>query len=125
MEALDQIYFEILTAGLIAVRDAGANDDTARCRAEAEHIHNIPSLIGEQNIQRHLYYATVERRRYLDWVVASGRQDVLDYARLAYSWRWKRMDEILGIASESMPWEEGKVDGVGHKRDITDYDKPQ
>ena len=95
MDALDRIYWDILKAGLIAVRDAGANGDTARCRAEAEHIHNIPSLIGEQNIQRHIYYATVERQRYLDWVLSCGQAETQEYARMAYSWRWKRMDEIL------------------------------
>jgi hypothetical protein len=98
MKALDAAYWRILTLGLIAVRDAAANNDVARCGAEAEHIHNIPSLIGEENIHRHVYYFTMERRAYLDWIAASGRDDLQQWASLSYSAAWKEMDEALTTA---------------------------
>ena len=95
MKTLDAAYWRILKNGLVAVRDAAANRDIARCGAEAEHIHNIPSLIGEDNVHRHVYYFTVERKAYLDWVAASGRDDLQKFVSLAYSTAWKEMDEVL------------------------------
>ncbi len=98
MKSLDPSYWRILTLGLVAVRDAAANGDIARCRAEAEHIHNIPSLIGEDNVHRHMYYLTMERKAYIDWVTASGRDDLQKFVSLAYSTAWKEMDEVLATA---------------------------
>jgi hypothetical protein len=98
MKTLDAAYWRILKAGLIAVRDAATNGDVARCRAEAEHIHNIPSLIGEENVQRHLCYFSEERKAYMEWIAASGRAELKMWMSLAYFDAWREMDEALTAA---------------------------
>lgn len=99
MQSLDPAYRRILQIGIVAVRDAAANGDIERCRVEAEHIHNIPSLIGEENVQRHLYYVSCERKAYKDWIAASGRADLQKFMTLAYSNAWREMDEALTLVA--------------------------
>jgi hypothetical protein len=97
MEELYAIYLKILTAGLIAIRDAAAAGDPARCKAEAEHLHNLPSLIGEPNKQRHLYYISAEKTAYLKWVLSSKRKDLMEFVSLAYMSYWNRIEQILAV----------------------------
>ena len=56
MQELDKLYLAILQSGLAAIRNASHKGGVDYIREEAEHLHEIPSLIGENNIQRHLYY---------------------------------------------------------------------
>jgi len=97
MDSLDRIYSRLLQSGLIAIRDAAEAGDLPRCTAEADHIHNIPSLIGEHNLHRHVYYATKERKAYLDWVLSVGRKELREYVSLVYEPEWEQMDKILGL----------------------------
>lgn len=66
MEELNHIYKTVLTLGLLEIRNAALSGDATRCHFEAEHLHNLPSLIGEENIERHLYYLNKERVRYVE-----------------------------------------------------------
>ena len=66
MEKLDHIYKNILTLGLLEIRNAAQAGDAQRCHFESEHLHNLPSLIGEENIERHFYYFNRERMRYVE-----------------------------------------------------------
>jgi hypothetical protein len=99
MKELDKIYLEILRSGLVAIRDAADSGDLHRCKAEAEHLHNLPSLLGEQNKERHLYYVSTERTAYLEWVLSTKRRDLMEFVSMAYFPYWQEMDEILGIES--------------------------
>jgi hypothetical protein len=101
MDLLDPIYWRLLTHGLIAIRGAAEAGDLPRCRVEAEHIHNIPSLIGEANIQRHVYYATTEREAYIEWVLSTGRKELRDHALFLCSLAWREMDTVLGLRGAS------------------------
>lgn len=73
MSTLDQIYLTILKIGLVSLREAGASGDSKRCEYEAEHLHNIPSLIGEGSRDRHLYYFNHERNRFVESARAHAR----------------------------------------------------
>lgn len=97
MEELDAVYMKILGGGLTAIRDAAGAGDLPRCQAEAEHIHNIPSLIGEKNKLRHLDYLGVQRTLYLEWVLSTKRKDLKKFVSLVYIPCWDRMVSILGI----------------------------
>ena len=68
MSKRDQIYIRILEHGLLRLRDAGLLGMTEYCAIEAEHLHNLPSLIGEANERRHEYYFEKERPYYLERV---------------------------------------------------------
>jgi hypothetical protein len=104
MESLDALYWRILQSGLISIRDAAGEGDLARCRAEAEHIHNIPSLISEENVNRHIYYAMQEREAYIEWVLSTGRKDLCERALLVFAGEWEAMDSVLGLSGN--PYDE-------------------
>jgi hypothetical protein len=66
MRSRDEIYIDILHAGLLFIRAAGWSNNVRICEIEADHLHNIPSLIGEKNDLRHRYYFDVERMSYIE-----------------------------------------------------------
>ena len=101
MESLDALYWNILKSGLISTCAAAGEGDLSRCRAEAEHIHNIPSLIGEQNVARHLYYATQEREAYIQWLLSTNRKELREHALLVFGSEWQQMDAVLGLPAIS------------------------
>jgi hypothetical protein len=53
-----EILGEILTAGLLRIR---ASDDIARCKLEADHLHNLPRLLADYKPELLDCYWTVER----------------------------------------------------------------
>jgi hypothetical protein len=57
----DSVYLHILHFGLLRLRDAAGAGYAEYCRVEADHLHNLPSLIGEQSESRHDYYYHAER----------------------------------------------------------------
>jgi hypothetical protein len=65
MTERDSIYVQILHHGLLRIREAAAQGHLAYCAVESEHLHHIPSLIGETNEHRHSYYYWKERAFYL------------------------------------------------------------
>lgn len=97
MNELDRLHLTILYAGLVAIRNAAQRGDLAWCKAESEHLHEVPSLIGETNVRRHVYHATAVRRAYLDWVARDGGEDVREFVDTWYSLAWRQMDRLLGI----------------------------
>ena len=66
MQARQQAYAEILRWGLLAIREAAYAGKTKVCEIEADHIHNLPSLLDEPNEARHHFYIGQERDYYLD-----------------------------------------------------------
>ena len=64
MTERDKAYLAILCFGLQRIRDAAEQGYTAYCAVEADHLHNIPSLIGEKNEHRHTYYIEKEKELY-------------------------------------------------------------
>ena len=65
MTPRDQAYLDILGFGLLRIREAAGQGLIAYCAIESEHLHNIPSLVGESNELRHKYYFEQERDYYL------------------------------------------------------------
>jgi hypothetical protein len=100
MNEFDVIYLKILHHGLRAIRDATFASDLDWVRAESEHLHNLPSLIGESNIHRHLYYASKEKGAYLRWVYSGSRRDVIDFVESFYARNWEELDKALQSQSQ-------------------------
>jgi hypothetical protein len=83
-----------------------------QCKAELEHIHNPPSLTGECNVHRHLYYRSArsaEKTAYLEAVRASEQKDWKGFVVMAYLPRWKQIEEILEV---DKILGRGKPDGI-------------
>jgi hypothetical protein len=86
MTERDQIYVEILHAGLIALKNASYGGDVEYWKVESDHLHNLPSLIGESNELRHDYYFDKERTLYLERVAACNRNSAHPLARYRELW---------------------------------------
>ena len=99
IESVSRVYLWILDCGLTAGRDAGLSGNLVRCTAELEHLHNLPSLIGERNVHRHLYYIGAERTMYLKSVIENNQLDWKEFVALAYLRRWKELEEMLRVKS--------------------------
>jgi hypothetical protein len=97
MNELDRLYIELLYHGLVAIRNASVAGDLELCQAASELLHEVPSLIGEANRQRHLYQALPVRQAFLHWIARSERQDVRHLTEVWFAPLWKRIDALLGI----------------------------
>ncbi|QDV72062.1 hypothetical protein K2D_01820 [Planctomycetes bacterium K2D] len=95
MNVLDQLYIRLLHHGLQILRDAAACRDTAWSHAEAELLHNVPSLIGESNLRRHAYFWDQERRAYLAWLEQSENPRAVSKAKTFYDPIWREMEVEL------------------------------
>lgn len=110
MNELNALYAKLLHYGLLLIRDALSSNDTEWAHAQAEMLHNIPSLIDEPNVHRHHYFWSCERVAYIQWVEADGREHVRRHTAMFYEPVWQEMKPILmdsfskaGILAEELP----------------------
>src|SRR5436309_2356627 len=101
MKELDPLYLSLLHWGLISVRNASYAGDINWCRAEAEHLHEIPTLIGDENIFRHFDYARRMRRIFLSWLEQANNPELKKFVDDLYCPIWKKMADILTTAVKS------------------------
>ena len=92
MTERDSIYVQILHQGLLRIRDSAALGHLQYCAVESEHLHNVPSLIGESNEKRHLYYFSQERAHYLEHVDRSIPG--VDFTLRRYEELWSRLSQF-------------------------------
>jgi hypothetical protein len=59
------ILLDILGQGLLQARAAGWSGDAARVAVEADHVHNLPSLLADYSPAPLRYYWDAERAAYL------------------------------------------------------------
>lgn len=89
MQARQQAYAEILRWGLLAIREAAYAGKTTVCEVEADHFHNLPSLLDEPNEARHHCYIGQERSYYLERVDQLGDAEYAAERRRFYEQPWK------------------------------------
>jgi hypothetical protein len=89
MQARQQAYAEILRWGLLAIREAAYAGKTKLCEIEADHIHNLPSLLDEPNEARHHCYVVQERAYYLDRLGQVGDAEYAANRKRYYEQPWK------------------------------------
>ena len=94
MTERDKIYASILGFGLSHLRDAARLGLVEYCAIEADHLHNVPSLIGETNELRHRYYFEKEREHYLERVDRSVLR--VDFVLARYEELWSELLKLCG-----------------------------
>jgi hypothetical protein len=94
MSERDRIYLEILGWGLCRIRDAASQGWSAYCAVEAEHLHNLPSLVQEANEHRHSYYFDSERTFYLERV--DRTLPGVDMTLRRYASLWRELEQLRG-----------------------------
>ena len=84
----ERAYLELLQHGLVRVRNVAYAGQVDLCQIEADHLHNIPTLIGESNEHRHVYYIVQERGLYLQRLRELGAKEYLEQASIWYAEPW-------------------------------------
>src|SRR5438067_593792 len=96
MRDLDSFYAHLLSVGFVVMREAAESVDQDWLDAEFELLHNVPSLIGEGNIERHRYFWSQERTHYIEWASAVGRENAKSRMLTYYQPIWNEMEPIVG-----------------------------
>jgi hypothetical protein len=95
MNELDTFYVRLLQVGFMVLRQAFESGDQKWLKAELELFHNIPSLLGEGNVERHRYFWFSERDFYIGWLSTHGREEPLSRMRTFYEPIWNEMEPLL------------------------------
>jgi hypothetical protein len=95
MRELDSYYTHLLTVGFVVMRQAAESADRECLDAEFELLHNVPSLIGEANAERHRYFWHQERTHYIQWASTAGREKAQSRMLTYYQPIWAEMEPIV------------------------------
>jgi len=95
MSELDHLYARLLQVGFLVLNQAFESGNQDWVRAEIEMLHNIPSLLGEENAERHRYYWTGERHHYLDWLSQHGTSEACSRMRTYYEPIWNEIEPLV------------------------------
>ena len=101
MESLDHLYIEILRLGLILLRNAVASGNIEWSVQEVEHLHEVPSLIGDANPVHHLAYWDMSQGSYREWVQRQD-PDVQDCILAFYESIWIKMRPLMTELQDSV-----------------------
>lgn len=94
MNTIDRLYIELLSHGLAALRNAMQRGAFEYCRCESEHLHEVPSLIGNNNMAVHEFYLTVTRVTYTQCINAIGGSGNAFLDR-RYAHLWGELERIV------------------------------
>jgi len=84
-DEIRKLLLNILRTGILEIRAAGWDGKAALCAIEADHLHNLPGLIGNLKPEPLKYYFNVERLAY-----GTLSNDTLKFAS-----DWKRLEELM------------------------------
>jgi hypothetical protein len=93
----DRAYLDILHYGLVLLRNFACGGRLGFCPIEAEHLHEIPTLIGEANEHRHVYYLRGTRGLYLEQLRELGDAVYLEQVSVWYASPWQVLAEAAGM----------------------------
>jgi len=91
----DELYRKLLHAGFVLLREASAVGDLEWITAEIELLHNVPSLINEDNRLRHDYFWFQERVAYLEWGAKAKLEAQKTLSKLRYDPLWAAMQPLF------------------------------
>lgn len=95
MTDLDRLYALQLQVGFIVLRHAIESGDQVWVDAELELLHNIPSLLGEPNRRRHIYFWKEEIGHYLEWMLNHGSDEARSQMKTFYESIWSEHDSLI------------------------------
>src|SRR6266568_4736065 len=95
MYELDMLYARLLRAGFIVIRLALNSRNWDWLEEEYELLHNVPSLIGETNRERHRYFWFKERIHHMEWASTPGREEAQARMLVYYKPIWDEMEPLV------------------------------
>ncbi len=94
----DRAYLDLLHFGLVQLRNFAGNGRRLEfCPIEAEHLHEIPTLIGDDNEHRHLHYLRGTRELYLQQLRVLGDALYLEGVSIWYTGPWRVLADAAGV----------------------------
>jgi hypothetical protein len=122
---IDSLYAQTLQVGFLVLRQAFESGIRDWINAELELLHNVPTLIGETNKERHRYFWHKERRRYMDWASAPGRDQAKSRMMTYYQPIWDEMEPLMTQFLDPLT-EEGRSSHAGYEASsVTTWLGPQ
>lgn len=103
MSELDNLYARMMQVGFLVLRQAIDSGNEDWMRAEIGLLHNVPSLLGEENFERHRYFWNQERDQYLNWLLSYGSAEARSRMRTYYEPLWKEMEPWLTQSDQTAP----------------------
>jgi hypothetical protein len=85
-----RVVLQILEVALLQIRASGWADDSGRCALEADHVHNLPSLLKNYSDELLRFYWEVERPAYIKRCAPEDLQ--------AYEPLWASLAELVPTA---------------------------
>jgi hypothetical protein len=95
MNDLDPLYAKLLSLGFVVLKQAAQSGNRDWLAAELEMLHNVPSLLGEDNVERHRYYWFSERQHYIDWASTPGHEAAKSRMLTYYEPVWREMEPLV------------------------------
>jgi hypothetical protein len=93
----EQADLDLLHRGLVLLRNFAHSGDVELCRIEADHLHNIPTLLHEENERRHESYIRGERGLYLRRLPERGAAEYLEQVDIWYTGPWRVLARAAGV----------------------------
>jgi len=95
MDELDRLYGRMLQVGLLVLGQALDAGDLEWAKAETQLLHNVPSLLGDENAERHAYFWNEERDQYFEWMTNHGSELARSRMRTFYAPVWEEMEPLI------------------------------
>ena len=95
MDELNALYRRLLQFGLLSLRQAIYAGNLDWAKLEVEMLHNLPTLIGEANTERHRCYWFIERDIYVQRILALAGSEPASRMRTYYEPIWDEMEPLL------------------------------
>jgi hypothetical protein len=73
-----QIFLEILREGLLRIRTAGWSGRSEVCALEADHLHNIPTILSKCTLASISYYYDIERPAFLRMTATDSKPELFE-----------------------------------------------
>lgn len=94
-DQLAPLYLRMLELGFIVLKEAARSEKSEWVNVELELLHNIPSLVCESNVKRHLYFWEEERGYYLEKMDKLGIAEARSRCATYYEPIWEQMKPIV------------------------------
>lgn len=110
----DRAYLDLLHHGLVLIRNFACGGRLEVAPVEAEHLHEVPTLVGEDNERRHVYYLRGTRGLYLQQLRALGDTEYMEQVSLWYSGPWRVLADAAGW--QMSVWDQDAEPGAASDR---------
>ena len=91
----DETYKQILHHGMHHLQELLLRSEWELAALEVEHLHNVPSLIAEPNLERHKYYFYKEKVFYQTMLQTKGGETHKRFVKIFYEPNWKALQSLL------------------------------